>query len=166
MAMASMIASGHYDAVLGSRILGNKAMQGGMPVYKYVANRALTLVQNLMVGAKLSEFHTGFRAWNRRLLEKLPLMSCSDDFLFDNQMLIQAIHFGFQIGEISCPTRYLADSSSINFRSSVVYGCGVLKTSVQFRLHCMGMIDAAIFQPDRGGQLPCDPVMVCNSKTG
>jgi glycosyltransferase involved in cell wall biosynthesis len=134
-AMASMIASGHYDAVLGSRILGRGALAGGMPRYKYVANRVLTLVQNILLGQKLSEYHTGFRAWSRRVLTSLPLLNCSDDFVFDNQMLALAIERGFNLGEISCPTHYFPEASSIDFRRSVVYGLGVLATSVQFRLH-------------------------------
>jgi glycosyltransferase involved in cell wall biosynthesis len=132
-AMASMIASGHYSVVLGSRILGKGALAGGMPLYKYVANRALTFIENVLAGQKLSEYHTGFRAWERALLERLPLLRCSDDFVFDNQMLAQAISFGFPIGEISCPTRYFAEASSINFRRSVRYGFGVLQTSVAVR---------------------------------
>lgn len=138
-AMAAMIASGEYDVVLGSRILGTGALEGGMPRYKYVSNRFLTFAQNLLVGYKLSEYHTGFRAFSRRVLESLPLLENSDDFVFDNQMLAQAIHFGYRIGEISCPTRYMADSSSINFRRSVVYGLGVLRTSAQVRLAKCGV---------------------------
>jgi glycosyltransferase involved in cell wall biosynthesis len=145
-AMASMIASGEFDAVLGSRILGHGALAGGMPVWKYVANRVLTLVQNLLIGQKLSEYHTGYRAWSREVLEKLSLLNCSEDFVFDNQMLVQAIYVGCRIGEISCPTKYFADASSINFRRSVVYGLGVLKTSLQFRLQRMGLIRCAIFR--------------------
>jgi glycosyltransferase involved in cell wall biosynthesis len=133
-AMASMIASGHYDVVLGSRILGGDALKGGMPLYKYIANRFLTLIENLVLGAKLSEYHTGFRAFSRRVLETLPLEENSDDFVFDNQMLAQAVYFGFKIGEVSCPTRYFKDASSINFRRSVKYGLGVLATSVKFAL--------------------------------
>jgi glycosyltransferase involved in cell wall biosynthesis len=144
-AMASMIASGEFDAVLGSRILGHGALAGGMPVWKYVANRVLTLVQNLLIGQKLSEYHTGYRAWSREVLEKLSLLNCSEDFVFDNQMLVQAIYVGCRIGEISCPTKYFADASSINFRRSVVYGLGVLKTSLQFRLQRMGLMRCAIF---------------------
>lgn len=155
-AMASMIVSGHFDAVLGSRILGKGAMIGGMPAYKYVANRALTLTQNFLLDVKLSEFHTGFRAWSRPLLERLPLMSCSDDFVFDNQMLAQAIYFGFQVGEISCPTRYFPEASTINFRRSVTYGLGVLKTSAQFRLCRLGIADSAIFNDDAGAKLRYD----------
>lgn len=133
-AMSSMIASGHYDVVLGSRILGGGALRGGMPLYKYIANRFLTLFQNLLLGAKLSEYHTGFRAFRREVLETLPLEENSDDFIFDNQMIAQAINFGFRIGEISCPTRYFTDASSINFRRSVKYGLGVLATSIKFFL--------------------------------
>ena len=129
-AMASMIACGEYDMVLGSRIIGGKARAGGMPLYKYVANRFLTAFQNLLQRAKLSEYHTGFRAFSRRVLESLPLEENSNDFLFDNQMLAQALVFGFNIGEISCPTRYFPEASSINFARSVWYGLGVLKTSL------------------------------------
>lgn len=144
-AMAAMIASGEFDVVLASRILGRGALAGGMPLYKYVANRILTLLQNIMLGQKLSEYHTGYRAWSRRVLETLPLQNCSEDFVFDNQMLAQSTYFGFAIGEISCPTRYLPDSSSIDFKRSVIYGLGVLKTSVQFRLQRWGLVRSAIF---------------------
>jgi len=133
-AMASMIASGHYEVVLGSRILGRGALAGGMPRYKYVANRLLTFFENVMLGLKLSEYHTGYRAWSRRALEGLALARCSDDFVFDNQMLAQAAYLGLPIGEISCPTRYFAEASSINFRRSVTYGIGVVETAVAFRL--------------------------------
>jgi glycosyltransferase involved in cell wall biosynthesis len=153
-AMASMIASGEFDAVLGSRILGHGALAGGMPVWKYVANRVLTLVQNLLIGQKLSEYHTGYRAWSREVLEKLPLLNCSEDFVFDNQMLAQAVYFGFRIGEISCPTKYFPEASSINFRRSVVYGIGVLKTSLQFRLQRMGLMRFPIFRDSGEGRLP------------
>jgi glycosyltransferase involved in cell wall biosynthesis len=138
-AMASMIVSGHYDLVLGSRILGGHALKGGMPLYKYIANRFLTLVENLMLGAKLSEYHTGYRAFSRRVLETLPLEENSDDFVFDNEMLAQAVYFGFNIGEISCPTKYFKDASSINFSRSVKYGFGVLSTSVKFVLNKIGV---------------------------
>lgn len=138
-AMAGMIASGVYDVVLGSRILGNTALAGGMPLYKYVANRFLTAFQNLLIGAKLSEFHTGFRAFSRHALERLPLLANSDDFVFDNQMLTQAVAFGLSIGEISCPTRYFTDASSINFHRSLVYGLGVIATSLEYRLWRMGL---------------------------
>ncbi|HEY6433892.1 MAG TPA: glycosyltransferase family 2 protein [Acetobacteraceae bacterium] len=144
-AMASMLVSGEFDVVLGSRILGSGALPGGMPRYKYVSNRILTLIQNLALGQKLSEYHTGYRAWSRRVLETLPLSRCSDDFIFDNQMLTQAIHFGFRIGEISCPTRYFPEASSINLRRSVVYGLGVLRTSAEFRLHHLHLIRSPLF---------------------
>ena len=152
-AMASMIASDEFDAVLGSRILGRGALAGGMPVWKYISNRVLTLVQNLLIGQKLSEYHTGYRAWSRAVLEKLPLLNCSEDFVFDDQMLAQAVYFGFRIGEISCPTKYFADASSINFRRSLVYGLGVLKTSLQFRLQWMGLMRFAIFRDSGEGRL-------------
>ena len=144
-AMASMLTSGQFDAVLASRILGRGALHGGMPVYKYVANRVLTLAENLMLGIKLSEYHTGYRAWTREVLERLPLRACSDDFVFDNQMIAQAVQFGFKIGEISCPTKYFAEASSINFRRSTIYGLGVLRTALDFRLNRMGLHRAAIF---------------------
>jgi hypothetical protein len=148
-AMASMIASREYDVVLGSRILGNGALKGGMPLYKYIGNRILTLVQNWMVGQKLSEYHTGYRAWDRAVLEKLPLQHCSDDFVFDNQMLVQAICWGYKIGEISCPTVYLPESSSINFSRSVIYGLGVLNTSMSYLLHRWGIGSSRLFSDDR-----------------
>lgn len=138
-AMASMIVSGEYDAVLASRILGNGALVGGMPLYKYIANRGLTLVQNWLMGQKLSEYHSGYRAWSRKVLEALPLDRCSDDFVFDNEMLALAMHQDFRIGEISCPTRYFDDASSINFRRSCIYGLGVLRTSLAYRLHRSGL---------------------------
>ena len=144
-AMASMIASDQYDVVLASRILGRGALTGGMPTYKYVSNRALTLVQNLLMGQKLSEFHTGYRAWSRAVLERLPLLACSDDFVFDNQMLAQAAWFGFRMGEISCPTKYFPEASSINFRRSVTYGIGVLRTSFQYRMQCLGVSRSPLF---------------------
>lgn len=133
-AMAGMVASGIYDVVLGSRILSNTARRGGMPLYKYVSNRLLTAFQNLMMGTKLSEFHTGYRAFSSKALGDLPIMANSDDFVFDNQMLAQAAAFDFTIGEISCPTKYFPEASSINFKRSVVYGLGVLGTSIRFRL--------------------------------
>ncbi len=145
-AMASMVMSGHYDVVLGSRILGGRSLKGGMPLYKYVANRFLTLVENLALGVKLSEYHTGYRAFSRRVLESLPLNANSDDFVFDNEMLAQAVHFGFQIGEISCPTKYFGGASSINFRRSVKYGFGVLATSLKFLLQRWGIMRSSIFE--------------------
>jgi len=138
-AMAGMVASGVYDMVLASRILGAGALKGGMPLYKYVANRLLTAFQNLLLGVKLSEYHTGFRAFSKDLLETLPLLENSDDFVFDNQMIAQAVMFGFKIGEISCPTKYFDDASSINFKRSVKYGLGVLATSFGFVAHRMGI---------------------------
>jgi glycosyltransferase involved in cell wall biosynthesis len=144
-AMASMIASGHYDAVLGSRILGGTAVKGGMPRYKYFSNRALTLSQNFLLSQKLSEYHTGYRGWSRAVLERLPIHECSDDFVFDNQMLAQAVWFGFRIGEISCPTKYFPEASSIDFRRSVVYGLGVLGTSIQYRAQRLGFINCRLF---------------------
>jgi glycosyltransferase involved in cell wall biosynthesis len=144
-AMAGMVASGVYDMVLGSRILGGGALKGGMPKYKYIANRLLTGFQNLFLGVKLSEYHTGFRAFSRELLQALPLLENSDDFVFDNQMIAQSVMFGFRIGEISCPTRYFKEASSINFRRSVKYGIGVLRTTACFVLHRMGIIHAHIF---------------------
>jgi glycosyltransferase involved in cell wall biosynthesis len=138
-AMAAMLASDHYDAVLASRILGRGAIAGGMPLYKYAANRVLTLAQNILISQKMSEYHSGYRAWSRDLLEALPLDRCSDDFVFDNQMLALALHRGFRVGEISCPTKYFAEASSINMRRSVVYGLGVLRTSAEYRLNRMGV---------------------------
>jgi hypothetical protein len=135
-----MVASGHYDCALGSRILGRGALRGGMPLYKYVANRLLTLAENLLLGYKLTEYHTGYRAFSRKLLETLPLEENSDDFVFDNQMLAQAIWFGFDIGEVSCPTRYFAGASSIGFRRSVTYGFGVLGTALEYRLARWGFL--------------------------
>ena len=134
VAMGAMIAYGEFDAVLASRILGIGALKGGMPLYKYVANRFLTLAENLLLGHKLSEYHTGYRAFSRQLLESLKLDANSDDFVFDNQMLAQIVWEGFRIGELSCPTKYFAEASSINFKRSVTYGIGVLKTACQFRL--------------------------------
>lgn len=139
-AMASMVAYDVYDVVLGSRILGGQARQGGMPFYKYLANRFLTAFENICLDAKLSEYHTGYRAFSRRVLSELPLLENSDDFVFDNQMLAQCVYFGFRIGEVSCPTKYFEEASSINFRRSVSYGLGVLGTSVQFILQKLGVL--------------------------
>jgi glycosyltransferase involved in cell wall biosynthesis len=144
-AMAGMIASGIYDVVLGSRILGTTAIRGGMPLYKYVSNRVLTLIQNFLMGTKLSEFHTGYRAFSRKTLGTLPLLVNSDDFVFDNQVIAQAVALGFGIGEISCPTKYFAEASSISFRRSLVYGLGVLRTSLLYRLWRMKLIKPMIF---------------------
>ena len=144
-AMAGMISSGVYDMVLGSRILGAGALKGGMPLYKYVFNRMLTAFQNMFLGIKLSEYHTGFRAFSRELLETLPLLENSDDFVFDNQMIAQAAMFKFNIGEISCPTKYFEEASSINFKRSVEYGLGVLATTVRFVSHKMRIIHSPLF---------------------
>src|SRR5580658_4814993 len=152
-AMASMIASEEYDVVLGSRILGKGARTGGMPLYKYISNRGLTFVQNILVGQKLSEYHTGYRAWTCTVLERLPLLLGSDDFVFDNEMLVQSIHFGFRIGEISCPTRYFEEASSINFRRSVTYGLGVLSTSARYRLHHLGLMRYGLLDESGTGRL-------------
>ncbi|HUJ26431.1 MAG TPA: glycosyltransferase family 2 protein [Myxococcales bacterium] len=152
-AMAGMVASGHFDAVLGSRILGVGALAGGMPVWKYFANRALTAFENLMLGYKLAEYHTGYRAFSRKLLETLPLEENSDDFVFDNQMLAQAVWFGFQIGEVSCPARYFAEASSINFRRSVKYGFGVLGTALEYRAARFGLARSPRFAAG-GKKLP------------
>lgn len=147
-AMASMVASGEFDAVLASRILGTGALKGGMPRYKYIANRFLTLFENILLGEKLSEYHTGYRAFSRELLKTLPLRENSDDFVFDNQMLAQTAFFNFRMGEISCPTKYFTDASSISFFRSCVYGIGVLKTAVKFRLHKLGIISDSIYKQD------------------
>jgi len=145
-AVSAMIAFGEFDAVLASRILGIGALKGGMPLYKYIANRILTLVENLLLGHKLSEYHTGYRAFSREVLERLPLDENSDDFVFDNQMLAQIVWADFRIGEVSCPTKYFPEASSINFRRSVKYGFGVLGTAIQFRMAKMGLLSPSIFQ--------------------
>jgi len=144
-AMASLIASGLYDCVLGSRILGGYALKGGMPWWRYVANRALTLFENVMTGAKLSEYHTGYRAFSRRLLEQIALETNSDDFVFDSQMLAQVLWLDYRIAEVSCPTKYFEEGSSISFAKSVTYGFGVLLVSIQYRLARMGVLKPRIF---------------------
>jgi glycosyltransferase involved in cell wall biosynthesis len=144
--MASMLSSGFFDVVLGSRILGVGALAGGMPFYKYVSNRVLTLVQNILLNHKLSEYHTGYRGFTRSVLQSLPLARNSDDFVFDNQMLAQAIYKGYRIGEISCPTKYFPEASSINFRRSLIYGLGVLRTSLSFRLARLGFARGTLFE--------------------
>jgi glycosyltransferase involved in cell wall biosynthesis len=154
--IAGMIAVGEYDAVIGSRILGNGALKGGMPLYKYISNRFLTAFQNLLIGQKLSEYHTGYRAFSREVLEFLPLEQNTNDFIFDNEMLAQIIFFNFKIGEISCPTRYFEEASSINFTRSVRYGLGVLITSIQFRLQKMGIGSFRIFNSN--GPTLTDPL--------
>ncbi len=143
--MVSLIASGQFDVVLGSRILGIGALKGGMPFYKYVANRFLTAFENILLSHKLSEYHTGYRAFSRKVLETVKFEKNSNDFVFDNQMLAQVIYHGFQIGEITCPTKYFPEASSINFSRSVAYGLGVLKTALAFRLHKAGILRSALF---------------------
>jgi len=154
VAMASMIAYGEYDVVLGSRILGKGARQGGMPLYKYVSNRFLTAIQNILLAQKLSEYHTGFRAFSREVLESLPLEGNSDDFVFDNEMLAQVTYFGYRIGEVSCPTRYFPEASSISFRRSVTYGLGVLATCLKYRLQRLRLGTWPIF--DGSGRVLLD----------
>jgi len=145
-AMAHMLASGLYDTVLGSRILGGQALQGGMPMYKYISNRFLTFAQNFLMGAKLSEYHTGYRAFTRKVLETLPLEGNSDDFVFDNQMLSQIHYAGFRIAEVTCPAKYFEEASSINFVRSTTYGLGCLWTALLFRLSKMGLVKTSPFQ--------------------
>jgi len=147
-AMAGLLASDLFDVVLGSRILGGRALKNNMPLYKYIANRFLTLIENIMIGAKLSEYHTGYRAFTREALLKLPLLENSDDFVFDNQILAQAAYFNLRIGEISSPCNYMPDCSSINFRRSVVYGLGVLSTALRCFLNRLGLAHFAIFNPN------------------
>jgi glycosyltransferase involved in cell wall biosynthesis len=144
-ALASMVAVGEFDIVLASRILGRGALKGGMPFYKYLSNRFLTLAENILINQKLSEYHTGYRAFNREVLEKLPIEENSDDFVFDNEILAQAVYFGFRIGEISCPTKYFEEASSINFKRSVVYGIGVLTTALKYFLQKIGLAKFPIF---------------------
>src|SRR6202047_4566105 len=151
-AMASMVAYAVYDVVLGSRIIGGQALHGGMPFYKYVANRLLTAFENLFLRIKLSEYYTGYRAFSRKVLTELPLLENSDDFVFDNQMLAQCVHFGFRIGEVSCPTKYFEEASSINFGRSVKYGFGVLATTLQFALQRARILNLRRFS-DKGRKL-------------
>ena len=146
-AMASMIANGLYHCVLGSRILGGYALKGGMPIWKYIANRFLTFSENLLTGAKLSEYHTGYRAFSRELLETLPLEKNSDDFIFDNQMLGQILWRDYPVAEVSCPTKYFPEASSINFRRSCKYGFGCLWVGLQYRLGRMGLLKPKLFEP-------------------
>lgn len=147
LSMASLLSQGIFDCALGSRILGKGALEGGMPIVKYVSNRFLTAFQNFLLNYKLSEYHTGYRAFTREVLERLPLENNSDNFLFDNQMLAQIIYAGYQIGEITCPTRYDEDSSSISLKASAEYGLGVLATSVSFRCHRWGLFKSQLFSP-------------------
>ena len=145
-AMAAMIESGVYDAVIGSRILGGQALKGGMPLWKYIANRALTFFENIMLGAKLSEYHTGYRAFSRSLLEETRWSECSDDFVFDNEMLAQIILGGFRLGEISVPAKYFDDASSINLSRSITYGLGVVKVSLSGFMHRFGFLENPVFK--------------------
>jgi len=144
-AMASLIAVGEYDVVLASRILGRGALKGGMPLYKYIANRILTLIENILLGYKLTEYHTGFRAYSSNVLKKIPFLKNSDDFVFDNEIIAQIIYFGFRIAEISCPTRYFPEASSINFRRSVKYGFGVIATALKFLITKLKIKKFSIF---------------------
>ena len=144
-AMASLIGNGLYHCVLGSRILGGYAIKGGMPAWKYIANRFLTLIQNILITAKLSEYHTGYRAFSRKLLECLPLDVNSDDFVFDNQMLSQILWFGYKVAEISCPTKYFVEASSINLLRSIKYGFGCLDTAIKYRLSKINLITSKLF---------------------
>ena len=147
-AMATMLAFDEYDACIASRFIGKGALEGGMPFYKYVANKCLTLFQNLMMGERLSEYHTGFRAFSRKVLETLPLKDCDDDFVFDNEMLALIFYKGFTVGQISCPTKYFPDASSINFMRSCKYGFGVLKVSILYALARLGIYKSKIFKRD------------------
>jgi glycosyltransferase involved in cell wall biosynthesis len=144
-AMASMIGNGLYHCVLGSRILGGRAIAGDMPIWKYVFNRFLTFIENVFTGAKLSEYHTGYRAFSRQLIERLPLDANSDDFVFDNQMLAQILWLGYTIAEMSCPTKYFPEASSINFSRSIKYGLGCISTGLKYRLAKMGLIKSKLF---------------------
>jgi len=144
--MVHLIASGLYDVVLGSRILGKGALKGGMPWYKYVSNRLLTMFQNILMNAKLSEYHTGYRAFSREVLEKVNYNANSDNFVFDNQMLAQIWYAGYEIAEITCPTKYFDDASSINIKSSLVYGMGVLGTSIRYRMQKWNLLNSSIFK--------------------
>ena len=145
--MAYMIAEGVFDAVIASRILGNKAMMGGMPLYKYISNRVLTLAENLIIQQKLSEYHTGYRAFSRKVLETIPLLENSDDFVFDNQMLCQILYFDFVVGEVSCPALYFPDASSISFSRSMTYGMGVMQTAMKYAFAKRDMGHFKIFNP-------------------
>ena len=137
--MTALIANGLYPVVFGSRILGKGALKGGMPIYKYIANRALTLFQNILLNQKLSEYHTGYRAFSGNVIRSLDFSRCSDDFIFDNQMIAQIFSKGFDIAEITCPTKYFEEASSINFQRSSIYGLGVMATSIRYRLHKWGI---------------------------
>jgi glycosyltransferase involved in cell wall biosynthesis len=153
-AMVSIIGNGLHPCVLGSRILGGYALRGGMPVWKYISNRALTFLENIMLGAKLSEYHTGYRAFSREILEQLELETNSDDFVFDNQMLAQILWHGFTIAEVSCPTKYFAEASSINLRRSIKYGFGCLSTGISFRLAKAGVLRSKLFPAHSVKKIP------------
>ncbi len=153
-AMVYPIAYGLFPVMLAARTLGKGALKGGMPLYKYIANRALTFFQNVMMGQKLAEYHTGYRAFSREILERCPLEENSDDFVFDNQMLAQIAYLGYTIGEVTCPTKYFDEASSINFRRSITYGLGVVRTSIQYRLNRWGLLRSPIFDFERGRKLP------------
>jgi glycosyltransferase involved in cell wall biosynthesis len=143
--MSYMIANDVYPVSFGSRILGKGALKGGMPIYKYIANRLLTLFQNILMGQKLSEYHTGYRAFDKKIFDKINIEANSDDFIFDNQMIAQIFYAGFEIGEVTCPTKYFEEASSINFKRSSIYGLGVIKVSIQYRLQKWGIIKNKIF---------------------
>jgi glycosyltransferase involved in cell wall biosynthesis len=164
-AMASMVAYDVYDVVLGSRIIGGRALYGGMPLYKYISNRLLTAFENLFLRVKLSEYHTGYRAFSRKVLTELPLLENSDDFVFDNQMLAQCVHFGFRIGEVSCPTKYFEEASSINFRRSVKYGFEVLATTLQFAFQKWGLVHLPRFS-EQGRKLEAERENYYASRAG
>ena len=146
--LASLIGNGLYQCALGSRILGGYALKEGMPIWKYIANRFLTFIENIIIGAKLSEYHTGYRAFSRELLESLPLEANSDDFVFDNQMLAQILWFGYTIAEVTCPTKYFTEASSINFARSIIYGTGCLLTALTYRLSKFKLITSKLFPYD------------------
>lgn len=157
--LAWLIAHDTYDVAVGSRILGTTTLSGGMPVYKFIANRILTLLENLVLWTHISEYHTGYRAYSRRVLESIPFLNNSDGFVFDNEILAQTFYAGFRVGEISCPTKYFPEASSISFKNSVRYGWGVLKTMMRYRLHCMGFIKDMLFRdierhPPKRAKLP------------
>jgi hypothetical protein len=147
-AMAGLICSGMFDIVLGSRILGGAALKGGMPFYKYLSNRFLTFAENILLGQKLSEYHTGYRAFSKDVLLNLPILENSNDFIFDNQIIAQAIYFGYRIGEITAPSQYTKESSSISFKRSVTYGIGVLSTATKFVLQKLHICRFSLFDPN------------------
>jgi glycosyltransferase involved in cell wall biosynthesis len=148
IAMAALISSGMFDIVLGSRILGGMALKGGMPLYKYIANRLLTFIENILLGQKISEYHTGYRAFSKDILLNLPLLENSDDFLFDNQLLVQAVYFGYRVGEITAPAQYTKESSSIGFKKSIIYGLGVIFTAIKFVFQTLNLCRSAIFDKE------------------